>query len=182
MTLVFDPKDKNLDGKYVYLENADNELHPLVLINGGMYAEIFDRGDQSKDEKFDGEFLLIDTSVDYGIIFIDRKVFAMGMDEDGTFNGNNIENIIFENIGDSNIMNLEGSVLLDYRDAEIIDYITLAMQCLDFMLSDKLPYLDNMNNAIQAIVDYNVSIFNQLNHTNIESTVLSGEDSKTEIL
>jgi hypothetical protein len=176
MTLVFDPKDKNLDGKYVYLENADNELHPLVLINGGMYAEIFDRGDQSKDEKFDGEFLLIDTSVDYGIIFIDRKVFAMSMDEDGTFNGNNIENIIFENIGDSNIMNLEGSVLLDYRDAEIIDYITLAMQCLDFMLSDKLPYLDNMNNAIQAIVDYNVSMFNQLNHTNIESTVLSGEE------
>ena len=173
---AFDPEDRILGGKYVLTDVAD-EYFTTVLVNGGMYAEIFDRGGFPKDELFAGEFLLIDPSVDYGIVFLNSNVFAMTMNEDGTFDGKVIYGLGAENIGDSNIMPIEGTVLLDYKDAEINDYVLECMKCLDFILSDTLPYLDNMNNAIEAIINYDASIFNRLNHTNIESTVLSGKEA-----
>jgi hypothetical protein len=157
------------DNLLLYSLDGSESKRLASLANGNTCLHILDT-DESNN------IILIDTSEDYKVILLSSDVFALTMNEDGSFTGKVIKDIYDEDIGSNGIMNLNGTVLLNYEEGEINDYILECKNFLDFVLSDKLSYEENMNNGFDAIMNYDVSIFNRLNHTNIKSTIVSGKE------
>lgn len=165
--------DRELLQSFIEVPSDVDVNYDIELLN--MLFAISINGKIIDEDLFKNYIILpVDTDTRYGVELI-SKAIAIKM-ENGEITGKTINNIIVDQFLDKNyMMPLEGIILLDYGDAEIHDYVMGCKNYLDFSLSDKLLYEENMQNAIDAVIGYDATIFNRLIHTNIESVVESGE-------
>lgn len=198
-TLVDVAEDKNLellkgsmyaiteDGRYLslseYLTFSDPKMYNdnLAIINrdySRLHAYLMSSIDEYTGEEiiFNDDYLQIEPK-EVPIDFINHsgEVMALTMNDDGSFTGKIIHDVLnYHPMAEDPTMLLDGVVFLNYGDGEINDYVNECMKYLDYEFSRVLPYETNVDNAIQSIIDYDVSIFNRLNHTTIRSICLNG--------
>lgn len=64
-----------------------------------------------------------------------------------------------------------------YFNREKKNYVKESIKPLDFSYSDENTYEDNKTNALNKIIDYDVTLLNPLYETNIESTIFTGAEA-----
>lgn len=66
-------------------------------------------------------------------------------------------------------------IWMDYEDAIKEKYLSMMLEYLDYNYLNSLSYNVNSNNGLKAIMKFNPLLLNDLYHTNIESTVITGK-------
>ena len=171
-------EDEYMGYLHIVLDINDQE-NPIIMKNiySLLLGDDFEPTENSIDRDLLEEFMLFHTDVDESFSGYEllTRLIAIKMDSDGNFTGKTLNDMIIDRFADNNfMMPIENIILLDYEDAEINDYVLACKSYLDFKLLDTKLYEDNMNNAIESVIGYDVSLFNRLVHTNIESVVETG--------
>lgn len=165
------------------IDNTILSMNGVESLHGGTFiSNITDKDGKIVNEQYDGHHVFINPKASYMVILINDGLYVDAKNK--LFNNLLVKNedLSLLKIYDVGTVPPDTATIdINYRDSIIKEYLKFCFKYLDFNLSDKKDYSDNVSTAKLEELKYDVTLFNDLYDSNVICTTIDGEEANRQL-